>query len=71
VPLVAIGVLVATGRLHRRRRAPAQAADGQPPKREGWEQRLLSKPRIGVAVLLGAVADTPGADYHRADQLHR
>jgi hypothetical protein len=63
VALVAIGVLVATGRLHRRRRAPAQAADGQPPKREGWEQRLVSKPRFGVAVLLGAVAGTPGADY--------
>jgi hypothetical protein len=69
VPLVAIGVLVATGRLHRRRRAPAQAAGGQPPKREGWEQRLLSKPRFGLAVLIGALAGTPGADYVTA--LHR
>jgi Sap, sulfolipid-1-addressing protein len=69
VPLVVIGALVATGRLHRRRRAPAQAAGGQPPKREGWEQRLLSKPRFGLAVLLGAVAGTPGADYVTA--LHR
>jgi hypothetical protein len=63
VPLLVIGALVATGRLHRRRRAPAQAADGQPPKREGWEHRLLSKPRFGLAVLLGALAGTPGADY--------
>jgi hypothetical protein len=63
VPLVLIGALIATGRLHRRRRAPAPAADGQPPKREGWEQRLVSKPRFGIAVLLGAVAGTPGADY--------
>jgi hypothetical protein len=63
VPLVVIGALLATGRLHRRRRAPAPAADGQPPKREGWEQRLVSKPRFGIAVLLGAVAGTPGADY--------
>jgi hypothetical protein len=63
VPLVVIGALLATGRLHRRRRAPAPAADGQLPKRAGWEQRLVSKPRFGIAVLLGAVAGTPGADY--------
>jgi hypothetical protein len=63
VPLLVIGALVATGRLHRRRRAPAPAADGQPPKREGWEQRLVSKPRFGLAVLIGAVAGTPGASY--------
>jgi Sap, sulfolipid-1-addressing protein len=61
VPLVVIGALLATGRLHRRRRAPAPAADGQLPKRAGWEQRLVSKPRFGIAVLLGAVAGTPGA----------
>ena len=63
VPLLVIGALVATGRLHRRRRAPAPAADGQPPKREGWEQRLVSKPRFGLAVLIGVVAGTPGASY--------
>jgi Sap, sulfolipid-1-addressing protein len=63
VPLVAIGALIATGRLHRRRRAPAPAAGGQPPKRDGWEQRLVSKPRLGIAVLLGALAGTPGADF--------
>jgi hypothetical protein len=70
VPLVILGALTATGRLHRRRKAPAPApdgqppaADGKPPKREGWEQRLVSKPRFGIAVLLGAVAGTPGADY--------
>jgi Sap, sulfolipid-1-addressing protein len=63
VPLLVIGALVATGRLHRRRRAPAQAADGQPPKREVWEQRLVSKPRFGIAVVIGVVAGTPGASY--------
>jgi hypothetical protein len=63
VLLLAFGALIATGRLHRRRRAPAPAADRQPPKREGWEQRLVSKPRFGLAVLLGAVAGTPGATY--------
>ena len=63
VPLLVIGALIATGRLHRRRRAPARPADEQPPKRESWEQRLVSKPRFGLAVLIGAVASTPGADY--------
>jgi hypothetical protein len=38
VPLVVIGALTATGRLHRRRRAPARAAGGQAPKQAGWEQ---------------------------------
>jgi hypothetical protein len=63
VPLVVIGVLIATGRLHRRQRAPARAAAGQPPKRDDWEQRLVSKPRFGIAVLIGALFGTPGADF--------
>ena len=63
VPLVAIGVLVATGRLHGRRRAPAPRGEAQPPKKEGWAQRVLREPRFGLAVLLGAVAGTPGAAY--------
>jgi hypothetical protein len=63
VPLVAIGVLVATGRLHGRRRAPAPAGGGAQPRQEGWAQRVLGEPRLGLAVLLGAVAGTPGASY--------
>ncbi len=63
VPLVIIGVLVATGRLHGRHREPAPAGDAQPAKREGWAQRVLREPRFGLAVLLGAVAGTPGASY--------
>jgi len=63
VPLVVIGALVATGRLHGRRRAAAKAGDVQPPKKEGWAQRVLSEPRFGLAVLLGAVAGTPGGSY--------
>jgi Sap, sulfolipid-1-addressing protein len=63
VPLLAIGILVWTGRLHGRRRAPAASVDGQPPKKEGWAQRVLREPRFGLAVLLGAVAGTPGATY--------
>src|SRR6266567_3078510 len=63
VPLIAVGVLVATGRLHGRRRAPAPAGDRQPPKKAGWAQRVLGEPRFGLAVLIGAVAGTPGASY--------
>ena len=62
LPLVAVGVLVATGRLHGRRRAPAPAGDAHPPK-DGWAQRVLGQPRFGLAVLIGAVAGTPGAAY--------
>ncbi len=63
VPLVAIGALLATGRLHGRRPAPSPATDGQPPKRDGWAQRVLREPRFGLALLIGAVAGTPGASY--------
>jgi hypothetical protein len=63
VLLVAVGALVATGHLHGRRRAPVPAGGGQPPKKEGWAQRVLSEPRFGLAVLIGAVAGTPGALY--------
>jgi uncharacterized membrane protein YjjB (DUF3815 family) len=63
VPLIAIGGLVATGRLHGRRKAPAQAGAGQPPKKDGWAQRVLREPRPWLAVLIGAVAGTPGALY--------
>jgi hypothetical protein len=62
VPLVIAGVLVATGRLHGRRRPPAPAR-GEQPKKEGWAQRVLGEPRFGLAVLIGAVAGTPGASY--------
>lgn len=62
VPLVAVGVLVATGRLDGRRRAPVPAG-GEQQKKEGWAQRVLREPRFGLAVLLGAVAGTPGAAY--------
>lgn len=63
VPLIAIGGLVATGRLHGRRKAPVPAGAGQPPKKDGWAQRVLREPRPGLAMLIGAVAGTPGALY--------
>ena len=40
--LLAVGALVATGRLHGRRKAPVPARDGQPPKPE-------KKRRLGAA----------------------
>ena len=73
-----VGALVATGRLHGRRKAPASAvvpvpasprvpADRQPGKprkrkKDGWAQRL-AEPRLGLALLIGAVVGIPGASY--------
>jgi len=64
--LLAVGALVATGRLHGRRKAPVPAIHGQPPKAEkkdGWAQRVLPEPRLGLAVLVGALVGIPGAAY--------
>jgi hypothetical protein len=50
--LVAVGALAATGRLHRRRKAAVPATGGQvdkPEKKDGWEQRVLAEPRLGLA----------------------
>jgi hypothetical protein len=64
--LLAAGGLVATGRLHRRRKAPAPAGDGQPKKlekKDGWAQQVLAEPRLGLAMLVGALIGIPGAAY--------
>jgi len=64
--LLAVGGLVATGRLHGRRKAPVSAEDGPPAKPEktdGWAQRVLSEPRLGLAMLVGALVGIPGAAY--------
>jgi hypothetical protein len=70
--LVAVGALVATGRLHGRRKAPvpegagpvpAGGGPGPPPKKEGWATRVLAEPRLGLAMLIGAVVGIPGASY--------
>jgi hypothetical protein len=64
--LVAVGALVATGRLHGRRKAPVPARGGQPEKKEkkdGWAQRALAEPRFGLATLIGALAGLPGGAY--------
>jgi Sap, sulfolipid-1-addressing protein len=64
--LLAAGALLATGRLHGRRKAPVPAGDGQPEKpekKDGWAQRALAEPRLGLAMLVGAVIGIPGASY--------
>ena len=64
--LLAVGALVATGRLHGRRKAPVAAGTGQPDKpekKDGWAQRVLAEPRLGRAMLIGAVCGIPGASY--------
>jgi hypothetical protein len=64
--LAAVGALAATGRLHRRRKAAVPATGGQvdkPEKKDGWEQRVLAEPRLGLAMLIGALCGIPGASY--------
>jgi hypothetical protein len=64
--LLAAGALLATGRLHGRPKAPVSAGDRLPEKPEkesSWAQRLLAEPRLGLAVLVGAVIGIPGASY--------
>jgi Sap, sulfolipid-1-addressing protein len=73
--LLAAGGLVATGRLHGRRKAsvpagtaavPAGTAAPEKPekeKKDGWAARVLAEPRLGLAMLVGALIGIPGAAY--------
>jgi hypothetical protein len=64
--LLTVGGLVATGRLHGRRKAPVRAGDeppGKAEKKDGWATRVLAEPRFGLAMLIGAVVGIPGAAY--------
>jgi hypothetical protein len=61
--LLAVGGLLATGRLHGRRQAPGPAGNMQPEKTDGWAQRVLREPRLGLAMLIGALVGIPGASY--------
>src|SRR6516225_8619279 len=64
--LLTVGALVATGRLHGRRKVPVPAGDGQsgkPEKEDGWAARVLAEPRLGLAMLVGALCGIPGASY--------
>jgi len=62
--LLAVGALVATGRLHGRRKQPVPAGNIQPgapqkEKKDNWAERMLAEPRLGLAMLIGI----PGAAY--------
>jgi Sap, sulfolipid-1-addressing protein len=66
--LLAAGALVATGRLHGRHKQPVPASGGQPTqpvteKKDGWATRVLAEPRLGLAMLVGALIGLPGAAY--------
>src|SRR5215468_8096065 len=61
--LVATGALVATGRLHGRRKVAVPAGDGQPREEASWAQRVLAEPRLGLAMLVGALCGIPGGAY--------
>jgi len=67
--LVVAGALAATGRLHLRRKSPVPAGTGDGPadipdkeKKDSWA-RLLAEPRLGLAMLIGAICGIPGAAY--------
>jgi hypothetical protein len=67
--LLAVGALLATGRLHGRRRTPVPAGTMPPAqpekeeekKKDSWAARALAEPRLGLAMLGGAVIGLPGA----------
>jgi Sap, sulfolipid-1-addressing protein len=63
--LLAAGALLAAGRLHGRQRTPVPAGTGpeKPAKKDGWAQRALAEPRLGLAMLVGALVGLPGASY--------
>ncbi len=70
--LLAAGGLLATGRVHGRRREAApeggSTPDEQPAKKASWAARALAEPRLHLAVLIGALVGLPGASY--LDALH-
>ena len=66
--LAAAGALIATGRLHGRRKTAVPAGGGQPEKpekekKDSWAQRVLAEPRLGLATLIGALCGLPGGAY--------
>jgi Sap, sulfolipid-1-addressing protein len=64
--LLAVGALLATGRIHGRQRTSTPAGTGpddKPEKKDNWAQRMLAEPRLGLATLIGAIIGLPGASY--------
>jgi Sap, sulfolipid-1-addressing protein len=63
VALLVIGVLAATGRLPGRRGESARSSRDPGRPRVGRAERILSEPRYGQVMLIGAVCGIPGAKY--------
>jgi len=69
--LLAAGTLLATGRLRGRQRTlvpagtmpPEQPEKKAKEKKDSWAKRALAEPRLGLAMLVGAVIGLPGASY--------
>ena len=70
VLLLAAGALLATGRLHGRSKPEKEggAQQEQQEKKDSWAARVLAEPRLGLAMLVGALIGLPGASY--LDALH-
>jgi hypothetical protein len=70
--LLAAGGALATGRLRGRQPAPVPAGTVPPgqaeqpdkkDKKDSWAARALAEPRLGLAMLVGALVGLPGASY--------
>ncbi len=61
--LAGAGLLASGWRPRSQRPSPDPAANGQPRKKAGWAQRALAEPRLGLAMLVGALIGIPGASY--------
>lgn len=65
--LLGIGALLITGHLGRRHKARPGAGqpsqDRRPEQQSSWTQRALRKPRLALAIIVGAVLGLPGAIY--------
>ena len=73
VLLLTSGSLIFAGRIPRRRLRPRSSTGRHFRRRraeiDGWAQRVLGEPRLGMAVAIGAVVGLPGALYLTA--LHK
>jgi hypothetical protein len=64
VPLLIIGVLLASNRLHvHRHRRPGKDKRPRSSKLDTWVDQALSEPRYLLAFLIGAAVGTPGFSY--------
>jgi hypothetical protein len=67
--LLAVGVLLGAGRLRGRHRGPVPAGNVPPEqpvkekKKDSRAARMLAEPRLGLAMLVGALIGLPGASY--------